>query len=384
MRNFHALFINPGPTPPNADPRLDRIAQLSPQVGGVVLQSSWGEKDAQGNLKKSYERCGFRYCVIHTAFTPNPLKLLLDISFFVYRGVVEHYFGKKFDLVISYGMTRTGLSALLISLLIRRPLLVEVPGRPTDAHLVDVEQPSVADRFKNWLTVSWCKILFRAADTIRLFYKDQLDEFSGLEEKRIVSFPDYVPVNAFCDDETEGKYILFLGFPWALKGVDTIIKAFRLIEDRIPEYRLKVVGHCPDRRPFVQLASGSKQIEFHAGVRYSEAISLIQKSSFLVLASKTEGMPRVIVEAMAASKAFVATRVGGIPEYTTDGVEGFQIAVGDVEALAERMLRLAQNSELRKQMGTKGYEKVVQLWSEGAHSNNFVRMIAETVEDRTR
>lgn len=377
---YRALFINPGPTPPNADPRLDRIAQLSPRIGGVVLQSSWGEKDEKGKLKRCYDLNGFTYHFIQTAFTPNPLKLILDISFFVYRGVVEHYFVRKFDVVISYGMTRTGFSALLVSLLISRPLIVEVPGRPTDAHLVDGAVASRLDKFKNWLTVSWCKILFRMTDTIRLFYRNQLDDFSGLETKRVFSFPDYVPVGAFDETVAAEKYILFLGFPWALKGVDTIIKAFRRIEDQIPEFRLKIVGHCPNRGPFEQLAGGSGQIEFLPGVRYHEALSLIQKSQFMVLASKTEGMPRVIVEAMAARKAFVATRVGGIPEYTKDAVEGFHVEVGDVSALAQRMLLLAQNPELCRQMGAKGFEKVSQLWSEGAHTDSFVKMISDTVE----
>ncbi len=70
-----------------------------------------------------------------------------------------------------------------------------------------------------------------------------------------------------------------------------------------------------------------------------------------VLPSYVEGLPMAVLEAMAHGLPVIATRVGAVPEAVTDGREGFLIEPGDVEDLADRMLRLARDAGLRGRMG---------------------------------
>ena len=77
----------------------------------------------------------------------------------------------------------------------------------------------------------------------------------------------------------------------------------------------------------------------------------LQTSDCLVLPSYAEGLPMVVLEAMAYGLPVIATRVGAIPEVLTDGQEGFLIEPADVKALADRMLRVAGDPELRRRMG---------------------------------
>jgi glycosyltransferase involved in cell wall biosynthesis len=74
-------------------------------------------------------------------------------------------------------------------------------------------------------------------------------------------------------------------------------------------------------------------------------------SDCLVLPSYAEGLPMVVLEAMAYGLPVIATRIGAVPEAVTDGQEGFLIEVGDVEALADRMFRIAADADLRRRMG---------------------------------
>ena len=78
--------------------------------------------------------------------------------------------------------------------------------------------------------------------------------------------------------------------------------------------------------------------------------------ALLALPSNVETAPVVILEAMAAGKPIVATTVGGVPDLVEDEVTGFLVAPDDVEALAERILRLLKDGDLRERMGRRARE----------------------------
>jgi glycosyltransferase involved in cell wall biosynthesis len=78
---------------------------------------------------------------------------------------------------------------------------------------------------------------------------------------------------------------------------------------------------------------------------------LYARMDLLALSSRWEGMPNVVLEAMACRKPVVATSVGGCPELITEGKTGFLVPSGDSHALALRIVQLLHNSDMRRQMG---------------------------------
>jgi glycosyltransferase involved in cell wall biosynthesis len=74
---------------------------------------------------------------------------------------------------------------------------------------------------------------------------------------------------------------------------------------------------------------------------------------------KREGIPVVLMEAMATGLPVVASRLSGIPELVTDGVDGLLVPPGDDEALADALARLADDRALRERLGTAGRETVL-------------------------
>jgi glycosyltransferase involved in cell wall biosynthesis len=69
------------------------------------------------------------------------------------------------------------------------------------------------------------------------------------------------------------------------------------------------------------------------------------------------------IEALAAGRPVVATRVGGVPDVVTDGKDGFLVEVGDVAALADRLARLAADADVREAMGAAGRARVLSRYA---------------------
>ena len=78
----------------------------------------------------------------------------------------------------------------------------------------------------------------------------------------------------------------------------------------------------------------------------------------VILPSINEGTPVTAIEALAAGRPVVATRVGGLPDVVRDGEDGFLVPAGATDELAERLARLARDPELRDRMGRAGREHV--------------------------
>jgi glycosyltransferase involved in cell wall biosynthesis len=99
----------------------------------------------------------------------------------------------------------------------------------------------------------------------------------------------------------------------------------------------------------------------------------LARADCLVLVSDHEGLPMAVLEAMAAGLPVVVTRVGALPEAVRDGREGFLIDVGDVEALAERLVRLGDPA-LRRRMGAAGAHRAREQFSLEAMAEQLMNL----------
>ena len=172
----------------------------------------------------------------------------------------------------------------------------------------------------------------------------------------VASFPEKSP-NA----SAQTVNVLFLGTVGARKGVFDLIEAMRFVPADAP-LRLWIAGggekegdldQAQERIEALQLTDRCELIGIVQGAQKSE---LLAQAHIFTLPSYNEGLPFAIIEAMAAGLAVLATPVGGIPEVIQEGVNGFLVSPGDPEALADRLLRLANDASLRHEMGRQNRE----------------------------
>ncbi|NCA82678.1 MAG: glycosyltransferase family 1 protein [Opitutae bacterium] len=103
---------------------------------------------------------------------------------------------------------------------------------------------------------------------------------------------------------------------------------------------------------------------------------LYEQMDILLLTSRRDPLPRVIMEAMCHGIPVVATRVDGIPEMVEDGVTGFLVESGDVEGFAQAVERLLENKGLRGQLGAAGRARAEQLFSPAKYAEAMNRIYA--------
>lgn len=149
-----------------------------------------------------------------------------------------------------------------------------------------------------------------------------------------------------------------------VKGHDTFIKAARLILDKVPGARFVFAGDGPLETNLKALAarSGVDGACVFLGAR-SDINDVIAAFDVLVLPSLSEGLPMAVLEGMAAGKAVVASRVGGLPEVIQHGTSGLLVPPADAQALASACVDLATDREWASRMGTEAKRVVAAEFS---------------------
>ena len=152
----------------------------------------------------------------------------------------------------------------------------------------------------------------------------------------------------------------WIGRMTAVKRTDDVLIAFKSLRDSGVDAVLCMVGDGPDRIPLEQRAHELGVARDTVFLGYQEDVAPFYAAfDVLVLPSGNEGTPVTVIEALAAERPVVATRVGGVPDVVRDGEDGFLVEAGAPDDLADRLGRLARDPALRARMGRKGRERVL-------------------------
>jgi glycosyltransferase involved in cell wall biosynthesis len=191
----------------------------------------------------------------------------------------------------------------------------------------------------------------------------------GVPSSRVVTIPNFLDPQAFdelsCDERS--RFLSELGVPdgafvigivarlTPVKDHSTLLRTIALLRSRIPSLHAVLVGDGPERARLtgeVQ-ALGIEPIVHFAGER-PPAPNLHGLFDVSILCSTSEAFPNSILEAMAASRPVVATKVGGNPDAVREGETGLLVPAANPEALADAIFRLYAAPDERARFGEAG------------------------------
>jgi glycosyltransferase involved in cell wall biosynthesis len=285
----------------------------------------------------------------------------------------------------------SGLVGLAVRRLTRKPLLVHLQGQ-----LLSLP-PGGVSRIRRWAMVTLARFVCRRADMVRCVSSSLMRTAvnMGIPPSRLVYLPSRVDTEVFSPRQAtawrsaireelcaeQSKVVLFVGTFSLHKGVKYLIGAMPQIVRQHPDVKLVLVGSGPLEtrlRELVQRLGVTESVVFVGRRSHDQMPQVVAAADVLVLPSLNEGLPRVILEAMATGLPVVATSVGGIPELVADGRTGLLVRPADEGALADAVCRVLADPDEAMAWGRAGRAVAEREYEREANLRGYAQIV-ETV-----
>ncbi|MDA8174586.1 MAG: glycosyltransferase [Nitrospiraceae bacterium] len=273
----------------------------------------------------------------------TPLKSIMKI-----RGLIESF---QPDIVHSFLMYSCFLTALALKLSRVKPVFIAQEFSSPEEIMKEVNF--------GYLKKQILKLTYKQADKVLTISKAVMEDMiqikyvsggkaafihDGLDIKKYKNLKDKMALRKELGLEDGLFYICFAGSLVKRKGPHFLIKAFRRLP--YPNIRLLLIGKGDMAEELKRESADDVRISF-LGYR-TNAVEYIKSADLFVLPSVYEGLPNVVIEAMAAGTPVVATNIYGTPELIEDKKSGILVPAGDVDALEKAISEMIGNTGERE------------------------------------
>lgn len=217
------------------------------------------------------------------------------------------------------------------------------------------------------------------------YIKRILTKYGGADSSQIHVLYNGITVEPYSESHvseirrtllSDSKYLVVNAcrmVPW--KGLDYLIEAFRILPEDI---RLVLIGDGPVRNTIQSMAKGLNVV-FLDKMPHSQVQSYIRACDVFVMPSLFENFPLAALDCLATQTPIIATNIGGTPEIITHNETGLLIKAGEVEAIADSVLRLLSDSELYAKIKTNQEERLKKyLWENLI--DRYIKFYSEVLE----
>ncbi len=205
---------------------------------------------------------------------------------------------------------------------------------------------------------------------VSYFQREKLIEL-GLPSDKVTTVHNFIDASDYQPSTALGEYFLYFGRLEQSKGLLTLIEAASLIKDT----PLLIVGDGT-ARPKLEKLIQERELNHISllGFKHTpELQKLIRHSICTITPSQWyETFGLTLIESFAHGRPVIASRIGGMTEIVTDGIDGYLVHPGDVEQLRERMLWMAEHLTQAREMGLAGRRRVETHFSSENHYQKLI------------
>ncbi len=230
----------------------------------------------------------------------------------------------------------------------------------------------------------------RHADAVRTLsaFTEGLVRRAGAEPA--ASFTTFTDLGAFADPPVAplpGRpTALFVGVLERYKNLDGIVRAWRLAAPRVPGALLRLVGDGRERACVEALVTDlPEQTEWTPRLSTPDVVSALDDAWLLLLVSRSEGTPRVVLEARCRARAVIGARAGGIPDVVEHERTGLLVDPDDPEAIAEALVSVLSERALAARLGEAGRAGVDEwLYTPEVYAQRMADLVERAIAARAR
>jgi glycosyltransferase involved in cell wall biosynthesis len=235
----------------------------------------------------------------------------------------------------------------------RTKVILDVQG---DWHEATRLYGSPFRRLLNPVNDALAPIAVRHADAVRTVSTQTTGLVEALGVEPAAVFPSYVDAQAFLERPPaplpNGPRALFVGVLERYKAFDTLVDAWRIAAPQVPDAVLHVVSDGTMRDRAQKLVDDlPEQVEWSLRLSAEEVAAAMDASWVFCLPSRSEGLPRVALEAACRGRAIIGGNRAGIPDVVEDGANGFLVDPDDARQLADTLVRVLSDRALAEGLG---------------------------------
>jgi teichuronic acid biosynthesis glycosyltransferase TuaC len=177
--------------------------------------------------------------------------------------------------------------------------------------------------------------------------------------------------------------ILSVGNLIPTKGQESLLRAFALLQERIPHASCEIIGDGPE---LSRLRGLAQELKISGGVRFrgrqsrAQVADAMRRATLFALPSKYEGLGCVYLEAMAAERPVIACRGQGIEEIIQHRSNGWLVGPDNLQELTSALLALLEDAELRERIGNAARQTILQGFTLAHQAEQLARLYRECVE----
>lgn len=195
---------------------------------------------------------------------------------------------------------------------------------------------------------------------------------AGIKENKLVSISTGIDLSKFSIAKPTPRktlgvkkndfIMLYAGLIVPRKGIDIMLKVVSKLSKENKSIKLLLIGEGPSKKEYFDLI---KQLGIGANVIFlgwrKDVPSLMKSSDILILPSKGEGLPGIVMEAMASGLPVVASDIPCIPDLIENNINGFLCPMDDVEEFTKKVKQLLKNKNLSRKFSEQGLKKINNL-----------------------
>jgi len=206
--------------------------------------------------------------------------------------------------------------------------------------------------FKKMFSWFWMRSLIRHLKCLdRFVVLTEEDKINWPELDNVISIPNPITFNTDYVSNLDCNHVLAVGRYAYQKGYDMLLAAWAIVEKKCPKWELFIYGQG-DRKPYEDMVAELRLNNCHLNGSVSDIQEKYLDSSLFVISSRFEGLSMSLLEAMSFGLPVVSFACPcGFKDVISSGVNGVLVPEGNVELLAEKIVKMINNPKLRKEIG---------------------------------